>query len=334
MKVSWSRDREDQLMYYANQSAKVAQGFFQRIRAVIVPYLHESGWYLPDYDLFENSEFIHHVSLLGVDTFFVTNKQLLSIIDARFDLDISDEEINYEKSAFEKNFDSFLILLEQFFPVVSKISELKIVPTKFGTGSSYFWDTRNEKEIRLIITFRLDYGYQYALRGMISAIVWYLTKQDGEHLELWRIRTGIGSFLSAHTSFGKFFDDESKQSTLTFTDGYKGELLEDCTAYYQKMGYPLTSAFSYSDNTIFFNNKPLLGLTNKEIDIMMLLIDKKSQIVTFDEVGDVYWKDDPDSFSLYALAKVIEKLRTTLQNNGVPQAFIRTVRKRGYLLFD
>ncbi|MEI6462566.1 MAG: helix-turn-helix domain-containing protein, partial [bacterium] len=68
---------------------------------------------------------------------------------------------------------------------------------------------------------------------------------------------------------------------------------------------------------------------------LKLLIENKSNIVTFEEVAKIYWNEEwNNKYSLYSLAKVIEKLRKTMKENKVPLNYLLTVRKRGYMLYD
>jgi DNA-binding winged helix-turn-helix (wHTH) protein len=169
---------------------------------------------------------------------------------------------------------------------------------------------------------------------LLSSIIEIELSFDHEDLIDWRIRKGIGDFLSFNTTFRTVFTNEFNNPVLDFIDNYKGDIILESAKYYAKMGYPLTSCFSYKENTIFYNSDPVLGLSNKEIDIMKALIDQKSQLISFDKLGEIYWKDNEDKFSLAALAKVIEKLRNSLEINGIPNSYIRTIRKQGYLLYD
>lgn len=333
MNIKWSFEKEDQISYYIQQAKRVQNGFFQRIRAVVLPRLHPDGWYLPDYDLFENKEFVDKIKKVDDEIFSAEDKRLIEIIEDKFDLYVTENEAANERQKFEEQQGEFFALCEEFFPIYKNISSITIIPTKFGTGSS-FYVIKEDDSYSFILTFRLDKGYVFAFRSFLSRLADLSIQVDDEKPNDWRLLMGIADFIAFDTVFKKFFENTNLNRTILFMDDYKGELLEESAQYFAKMGYPLRSSFDYDNETILFNGKPVVGLTNKEIDVMKLLIDHKSKIVSFDEVGDVYWGDDPDKFSLEAIAKVIEKLRNNLEKNGINESFIRTVRKRGYLLFD
>jgi hypothetical protein len=332
MNIHWSLSKEDQVTYYLIQARRIQKGFFQRIRAVVLPYLHNDAWYFPDYALFENGAFKKKLESVNYDQFEANDDELRAIVLEKFDFYIQKADIEKDTVSFENDQEKFFAICEEFLPSFNSIKKLTIVPTKFGTGSSYFTDKKDPTQIT--ITYRLDRGYQRVFQSVLSILVQNALSKDDTVLSEWKERKGISDFLVAHTAFSEFFEEAQKHKTLEFLEDYKGELLEESASYFAKMGYPIASSLSYSGDSIMFNGKPIVGLTNKEIDVLKLLIDKRSQIVSFDEVGDIYWKDNPDKFSLASLAKVIEKLRNTLEQNGIPESYIRTVRKRGYLLFD
>ncbi len=99
--------------------------------------------------------------------------------------------------------------------------------------------------------------------------------------------------------------------------------------------FNIAGLISFGKNNIYFNSKALLDLQQKEIEILKLLIDKKSIVVSFDEIAQTYWKDAwQEKFSLSAIAKIIEKIRKSLLRNEIKFEVIGTVRKRGYILYD
>lgn len=332
MNIEWSLREEDQLIYYCLCARGVQNGFYQNIRSIVLPYLHPDGWFLPDYGLFENGAFKKKLENVNRGIFAVKDTSLLDLVNEKFDLNLSEHEVVSDRKAFEKIQDAFFETYETVLPESTFIRSLTIVPTKFGTGSSYFVDEKHPDHMS--ITYRIDGSYQRVLQSLLSLFVKHALETDEENTDKWKIRKGMSDFLVAHTIFEKFFDESQKHKVLDFLDDYKGELLEDSAKYFDKMGYPLSASFTYKDTTIFFNEKSILGLSGKEVEIMKLLIDKKREVVSFDDLADLYWKENPDDYSLQALVKVMQRLRYTLSENGIAESYLRTVRKRGYLLFD
>jgi DNA-binding winged helix-turn-helix (wHTH) protein len=334
MDITWSLDPIDQYTYYLKMARQIQKGLYQRVRAIILPYPRADAWYFPDLKLFESTEFKEKLPSINVTDFNCDDQTLINLVSSTH-LEIpTEKEFQSDQVQFNKLIDDFLYKCELFFPDFKRIKKLKIIPTKFGTGSSYYRSKKDSDSVELTITYRIDKHYTFIFRSLLSSIVEIEAFFDHEDLLGWRVRKGIADFLTFNTTFRTVFPNEHNNPVLEFIDEYKGDIILESAKYYAQMGYPLTSCFSYKENTIFYNSDPVLGLSNKEIDIMKGLIDQKSQLITFDKLGEIYWGKNEDKFSLAALAKVIEKLRNSLEINGIPNSYIRTIRKQGYLLYD
>ncbi len=56
--------------------------------------------------------------------------------------------------------------------------------------------------------------------------------------------------------------------------------------------------------------------------------------MTYDDLGKILWKDSESDFSLQAINKQMQRLRTTLGEIGIPEESIRTVKGQGYVLHN
>ncbi|MDQ3098809.1 MAG: winged helix-turn-helix domain-containing protein [bacterium] len=337
MEVKWLIDKKYQIYYYLRVARRIQYGFYQNIRAMILPYNHPQAWYFPDYSLFENKEFSRRLEALGDGTNLEVSDQLLiSLIEEKFDLYPTEKEIQKVKANFEKIEPKLETALTQIFRNFHQVKSLSIIPTKFGTGSSYFRETDSEGKHHIGVTCRLDKGYDVIINSIVSILIQIEQTYDDKQLNNWIARKSISDFIMFHTKLKDLLSEDTKLSgVMQFIEEYKGDLAEESAAYLRKLGYPLPGSFSYTENSIHFNKEPLKGLENKEIDILKKLIDKRGEIISFEEVGDVYWgKDSPDKFSLYSIAKIIEKIRKSFRENNIPERCLQTVRKRGYLLYD
>lgn len=64
---------------------------------------------------------------------------------------------------------------------------------------------------------------------------------------------------------------------------------------------------------------------------MYFLIKNSNNVVSFDQISDIIFVNE-EKFSLFALAKFIQRLREKLEMNGISGSFIQTLRGKGYLL--
>ena len=212
------------------------------------------------------------------------------------------------------------------------LKKIVIYPTKTGTSCSFSL-TANEGD--LIIYLREDQG----IHTITEAIITSLTRNDiYKNLEgNWQESEIISDFLVTQTSIAKTLQKYEKESCYTPTlkgtrhkdSGNLNKLSEE---YYKKLNIPsFNNPFSLNGLTPEINKEPIQNLTQNEKQIMYLLIKNSNNTVSFDEVSDIIFKDDT-KFSLFALAKVIQRLREKLEKNGISGSFIQTVRSKGYLL--
>jgi len=80
--------------------------------------------------------------------------------------------------------------------------------------------------------------------------------------------------------------------------------------------------------------KQIENLAPRDKEILRLLVSKSPNIVTVDEIADILFAANQNAFSLFAIAKFIQRLRDKLEENGVSGSFIQTERGKGYLLVN
>lgn len=82
----------------------------------------------------------------------------------------------------------------------------------------------------------------------------------------------------------------------------------------------------------FFVNGDKIKLTKKEFVVMSALYKNKGKSVSPEAIGDVLWKENPDEFSLWAIAQIIRRLRKKLAFYFINPQRIKSVRNEGYML--
>ncbi len=94
--------------------------------------------------------------------------------------------------------------------------------------------------------------------------------------------------------------------------------------------------FSFKKGEIVIDQKtPLDGLTKNEEKVFKLLIKNKNQLCSFDQIGEAIWQEKSyESFSLWAISKLIQRLRSRLQASSLSPTLIQTQRGQGYALRD
>lgn len=105
------------------------------------------------------------------------------------------------------------------------------------------------------------------------------------------------------------------------------KLAYDSIKYCEELGYPI--------NKLLININQVGDLTGKESRILQMLMDRRGEIVTYDEIATVLWGERMvDKFSLYAINKLFDRLRLKLQVSSINSNIIQSERGVGYLLYD
>ncbi|MBI4058533.1 winged helix-turn-helix transcriptional regulator [Candidatus Gottesmanbacteria bacterium] len=86
------------------------------------------------------------------------------------------------------------------------------------------------------------------------------------------------------------------------------------------------------DNRVYLNNITVHKIfSRKEYRALKLLVAKKNQIVTRDEIGKSLWQDDTE-YSDWAIDQLICRLRKRFMELSLSPKIIRSVRGKGYIL--
>lgn len=335
MDIQFNTDPHYQYLYYIDEAYQIASGHFQRIRACLLPYRTKDTWYLPDIGLFSQPELVQKILTKPYEKLTAAEDEVLRFVATNCHEIASQQTAAQDQKRLNEIKDQLVIDLHTILIASKKIAKVILIPTEFGTASSNFIEGHPNSQT-IYVTYRTDKGIVYGIYGLLSAIIYISKIWDDTYDNRWRNRTAISDFIVHHTKLYQYFEQlgYNSQSSRPI-DIEDGELAEQSASYYAKLGYPLTSMFSYDPHNIYFNKQPLQYLEPRQFDILKILIQHKSRVVSFDTIGELYWKDKvDDKFSLEALAKVIEKLRDTLERNNIPSNLVKTARKRGYLLYD
>jgi len=120
---------------------------------------------------------------------------------------------------------------------------------------------------------------------------------------------------------------KTKSLVNILNNNSKGNLVKQSAKNYASLGYPITSLLN-----IKTLNKQL---TPKEILILKELQNNKLEVVTFEKLSEIIWKDKAtEKYSLYAITKQMQRIRKKLQSHGITENIIHTQRGKGYILFD
>lgn len=85
-------------------------------------------------------------------------------------------------------------------------------------------------------------------------------------------------------------------------------------------------------NNQFYFQREKIKLTKKEKAVLEVLYKSKGKLATYDKIGEILWKDEPEKFSLWAISQVIRRLRNKLSTYSINPKIISSQRGEGYIL--
>lgn len=219
---------------------------------------------------------------------------------------------------FWKNLNQFL----DFKKAISKITSIDVLITPFGTIGS-FNPLRVGDKFKLLVTSRVDFSVGNIMAGILQNLYIIENWIGGEiETEKYLKRMSAITFLFENTVFKKYYPDLQNIIKPQFI--FSKELLTKSDKYLAKLGFPKKEIKIDVNNKIFSSQEKLLLTT---------LIKNKNNIITFDEIANLIWKEKADDkFSLEAIAKLVENLRKKIKSLGINKELIFTKRGKGYTL--
>lgn len=238
------------------------------------------------------------------------------------------------KTQWEKAQKEIIDAIEAIMPdKKGAIKDMVIYPTHFGPRVSFNIPKKFPAQIRIYL--REDSDIYALTEGVVSALIkndvmeklncsW---EESEIAVDLLVTKSRIASILAKYAPKSKYL---STIKSIRFQQ--KGQLVKKSEEFYKKLGLRIgQSVFSVKNNLVYYNQKPITGLTERESKILVRLINLKGKVLSYDEFGDMVFENE-DDFNLYVLAKIIQSLRDKLTLCGVSGCFIQSVRNQGYCL--
>ena len=232
-------------------------------------------------------------------------------------LSIKQAEENWNEVAGE-----FGSILNTLF--VNNLQNVNVYLTYFGTVSSY-----NHKGRNLNIYLRKDADISQIAFCILS---YYIHKYPSKLT--WQEQQRAVDFLLLNTKLNNLFPkfhsviDSSKNPECDIS------LILNSEKLYKELGINLKSSIEYKNNKVYIMGEQVTNLTKQEQLVLHEMFINKNQVTTFEQISNVLWGDDFSAFSLQAISKTIERIRSKITNAGLNRQVIFTRRKEGYLLND
>jgi len=331
---NYSLDTETDRIAYTITNA--ANRFFTSHGFYVLPYPIEGNSktiFLPDLhyelQLFDRLAPLDATIPLRADT---NNLNLIKTKLEKSQWRIDHQKLAEVKKIWSLNENKLWEMVSQFFKLDKHIT-LEIRPTRYGSACSFDCDG---SQIRIF--YRVDTDISHLGEAIISAILLHPLNNQYQNVwqgENWTEKEAIVDSLMTVGPFAGLFPGYN--TTLSHgRSPISAKLNNDSKKYLAQFGITDEPILCARDGEITIKGKQTdhqFSMAEKEL--LLLLIDNKNKVVSFDEIADIIWKDQAEEkYSLWAMAKMIQRLRGKLQEFGVNPDLIETKRRVGYVLAD
>lgn len=219
-------------------------------------------------------------------------------------------------------------------PNVTKPIHLEIIPVDFGTVGTFFFAETLE-QLTLTFTLRTDLPTSYFVRSLVSSFINFnLNKKKNDYLDsiYWQKRQFLIDYMVNNTAVVKMFPDVAyTHETLKSIKQLEqlASVVELSRDYLKKLNMLVNPDIKLDGEVLHIEGKRVY-LTESEKAIFNYLFMHNGHVCTFDELGDVLWKDE-EKFSLATIAKFISNIRKKIKEAGVIKEIIYTARGKGVL---
>ena len=244
-------------------------------------------------------------------------------------LEYDDFNFSILKKEYEEKASLIWSLFLEYMPKLFKgIKRVEVYPTPYGSISSEYSSFLVDSSI-VKIFIRKDASLANLFEMIISERIKRLSLFKGD----WMIKEGVVDFILLETKLADIFT-----GYIPTIDGIKnnqnGKLAIESIKYFKQIGYPIKSVLKiYGDN--IYAGENVIKIRSYQYSILKLLIENRNKIVTYDEIADVIWgKFSDEKFSLYAITKLVERIRTRLKEEGINKDIIYTIKGKGFALCE
>lgn len=336
MRTIWEYSPRTEGLRLLHNSHQIATGFFRANGFLVLPLGHQATGdhvvYTPDLPYLSVPRFWAKSSRIDASTLPLQAPSDLvhSVTKLLASSPIPAPNYAVTESLWTAHQDQIISMIYQLIPgKKDAIKNITIYPTVISTGCSF--NAPSTFPAPIYLWLRADKGVASIVEALLSALTRrdVYTKLDG----LWQESEIIVDWLLTFSPLAdilKRVDPIGLEPTLTIKSTRSKQhasLTQESQSFLQKIGAPVVSPHS-------FTSLPQNGFSPREKEVLDLLVSRSPRVVSMDDIGDLLFKDNPDSYSLAAIAKTIQRLRDKLEANGISGSFIQTKRGEGYLLVN
>jgi len=318
--------------YLCYLAQKIARGSYQSNNFLVLPYPSRirHSVYFPD--LAYSKKFWQRMRRsedLSIDSkftraCFVEAKKLLP----KTDLHQIHRSLNRMFIKNKKSFWNLFISRRILLADIAKIGKITVFLTEFGprTGFDYI---EKGKRVELLMTFRTDRPEADLLKNLMYGLIVVKYGKPNSSVEKWTETRSMVRLLLHETDLDDFIGRKSIELPPT-----KKNVIES-KKYLEKLGFGARENIKIKDNKIYLGDKKIsLILSPSEELLLRELIVNQGRVLSYDRIAEILWQKKADvKFSLWAITKLMQKLRNKLRTASASPFLISTIYGQGYIIW-
>jgi len=323
-KWEWSPESETKRLIYA--ARQIANNFYQEHNFFVLPKLNGSPAnhsivVFPKFNYLSVKGFWRRVKTIEIEKLpLEVQPDLLTQTQAL--VQPVKPDFTAAQKLWTKAQPEILTAIDYLIPSpAGLIKSVTVWPTAYGTTCSFNRPRLFPADIYIYL--RTDCG----LAQITEAILTVLTRKPLEEKlgAKWEESELLADWLVQESFLKKILEKYGGNYTPTLKltrNQQNAKLLKQSEEYLSTLGIKPKNGI--------LATMPV-NLSGRETEILNALKRRQGEIVSFDEISRITFPEE-DKFSLYAVSKIIERLRGKLEQAGIDGSIIQTLRGEGYRL--
>lgn len=213
-----------------------------------------------------------------------------------------------------------------------RLTQITIFPTLFGTQASFNRLTSDQTQLEIYLRF--DACLDKIIEVIFDALERQTLLKDCQ--ATWQEAEMVSNWLLSASKLkaivNQYQSGYQAQTLIAHlrTQKPNPELAKQSQAFLTKLGYFTDhTPLELKQGQVYLKDQPINHFTPREHTLLTRLI--TDRFISTDQVADIIFGSD-DEYSLYAIAKCIQRLRDKLEDYGLSGSCIHTLRGEGYAL--
>ena len=290
---------------------------------------------IPNWDYVKSSAFWKKLSKLPR----LYNKYFLTAgdkIPELYELCASDGPIDF--STYIKRWkeveSQFINYYNKYIDLQNKVKNVEIYLTRYGTSLVYNIGLDKDKSI-LRVYLRQDQDIDKIAKAIVSG---YFTialdpvENNPNTTYTWEEKNKIIDYHFINPPYKNLFPNYIFTVDILRVGEVKPKIIENSNKIYAEIGYPVNCELKIQNNQIKCGQIYIVSLTKSEKNVLIKMINKKGEMISYDQIAEVLWGQDYyNFFSIKAVNKIVERIKIKLKDQGVRKEIILNKRGLGYV---